>query len=739
MLSACLFAALAPIEPIIRDDYGVAHIKAATQDQAWFLAGYACAQDRLWQLENSRRLTQGRMSEAFGQQFVASDVETLRSNYTPAELDEQFRRLSKRGQDALHHYAMGVNFWILEAMFTGRLPDGYEKNAITPDFWSTRDSMSIAVSLLRRFGNGPSGELRNMAGLEYFRSQPGIKGREFDMVDDALWQDEPSAPTTIAGEDDRQAALAPFYPRPTRAQTEAQVAKLPRLTLVDLLPALRVAQLSEQSKVAEAVGVPFKVGSYAIVVSKQRATTGFPLLLSGPQMGFTNPSIVHEMSIEAPGMSIRGADIPGIPGIIVGTTRDFAWGLTSGVADTDDVVVYKADDPALKLTSITQTVKPKQGLRNIDVVQERSEVGPVLLKAKGYVFVRKSSYWKRETTMLDALMESYSKSEPADIVKAVSAQPMSFNYFYATRSGHIGYVYCGDVPVRAPGVDARFPSPADPRNSWRGILPKSRMPQVRDPKGGLITNWNNKPARWWPNLDSPVWGEIQHVDEIRRSLGAGKIGPDSIRATLRAIAMKDENWHWFGPEAKAAAARELAKRYIRDPGPITPFARSFADWDGIQTAGTAAPIAFPALVDALREEIFVPVIGNFVTPDFFRQAIQPSLIWRALESKTRIDFLRGRTKSDVMDAAMARAVVAFTKKFGDDPKAWSYVPSSIAATEAEPAPYRNRGTYIQLIELGDAIIGRNVAPPGVAETGPHRVDQMPLARDFEFKAMSWRD
>jgi len=53
-----------------------------------------------------------------------------------------------------------------------------------------------------------------------------------------------------------------------------------------------------------------------------------------------------------------------------------------------------------------------------------------------------------------------------------------------------------------------------------------------------------------------------------------------------------------------------------------------------------------------------------------------------------------------------------------------------------PIPYSNRGTYIQVVELlPDGPIGRNVLPPGVAQTGPHSRDQVPLSRAWTFKPM----
>ena len=75
---------------ISRDEYGVPHIQASTVSDAFFQAGYAVAQDRLWQMESSRRLARGRLSEVFGKALVNSDREILSTGYTDEELQQQF-------------------------------------------------------------------------------------------------------------------------------------------------------------------------------------------------------------------------------------------------------------------------------------------------------------------------------------------------------------------------------------------------------------------------------------------------------------------------------------------------------------------------------------------------------------------------------------------------------------------------------------------------------------------------
>jgi penicillin amidase len=512
MLSAlALFAAGQATPAIVRDAYGVPHIRAASLEQAFYYAGYAVAQDRLWQMENSRRLARGRMAEVYGRQFLASDQEILRTGYTDEELQAQYDRLAPRTRLAATAYARGVNAWIAEAKAKG-LPEGYAQLGFAPEPWTVLDSAAVGVALLQRFGRGGAGEIRNMALLGYMQARPNAKGREFDLLDDFAFFDDPASPTTVRPEDDPLARNHPSFPLPDRKTTEQHAALLPKANLFELLPGIRIVSREESARVAERVAAPFKTGSYAIVVAPRRSTSGRAMLLSGPQMGFRSPSVVHEMSIQAPGFAVAGMDVPGVPGIVIGHTRDHAWGLTSGVADTDDIFFYPGEgadgyrygNESRKLQVIRRTLRVK-GEPDQTVEVQRTVDGPVVLRSasSGTLFAKRASYWGAEMRSFDAVLSLPWARDANSIERALRGATMSFNFFYATRKGDIGYLYTGRVPVRAPGLDPRLPTPGGPRYAWRGFIPPKQMPRVRKPRSGLIANWNNKPATWCPNSDTP--------------------------------------------------------------------------------------------------------------------------------------------------------------------------------------------------------------------------------------------
>src|SRR6266567_6126697 len=58
---------------ILRDEYGVPHIFAATGAGAAYGSGYAQAEDRLEEMLRNYRKAEGTMSEVFGKEFVFYD------------------------------------------------------------------------------------------------------------------------------------------------------------------------------------------------------------------------------------------------------------------------------------------------------------------------------------------------------------------------------------------------------------------------------------------------------------------------------------------------------------------------------------------------------------------------------------------------------------------------------------------------------------------------------------------
>ena len=93
----------APVE-VSRDARGVPHIRARSLEDAVFAQGYVTAQDRLWQMDLSRRLARGELSEILGRRTLELEIENRKLGLAEAA-DRAVRELDPQSREALAAYA----------------------------------------------------------------------------------------------------------------------------------------------------------------------------------------------------------------------------------------------------------------------------------------------------------------------------------------------------------------------------------------------------------------------------------------------------------------------------------------------------------------------------------------------------------------------------------------------------------------------------------------------------------
>ena len=122
---------------VMRDQYGVPHIKAENDEDALFALGYIHAQDRFWQMEFQRHIFQGTLSELFGSATIDQDkfLRTL-GFYRSAQLSWQ--ALSPQAKNIIHSYTKGINSFLQSA----NLPLQFKILRYSPKPWLDVDSIA---------------------------------------------------------------------------------------------------------------------------------------------------------------------------------------------------------------------------------------------------------------------------------------------------------------------------------------------------------------------------------------------------------------------------------------------------------------------------------------------------------------------------------------------------------------------------------------------------------------------
>ena len=93
---------------IHRDAYGIPHVRARGEHDAFFGQGFVHAQDRMWQMEYDRRRAYGTWSELVGSGGLEVDRQ-MRRFQIGRGLQADFQALGAGARAMLEAYAQGVN------------------------------------------------------------------------------------------------------------------------------------------------------------------------------------------------------------------------------------------------------------------------------------------------------------------------------------------------------------------------------------------------------------------------------------------------------------------------------------------------------------------------------------------------------------------------------------------------------------------------------------------------------
>jgi len=179
----------APVN-VRRDAHGVPHIEAATQDDLFVAQGYVTAQDRLWQMDASRRNSNGDLAEIMGPALIQHD-KTERVLQIRLTAQRFYANLSADDRRRLDDYARGVNLFIAQSEQSNTLPVEFRLLHYRPQPWTGADSISVGLSMVQTLDTHIATKL-SRARVAAKLSNPAL---ESDLYPVGSWRDRP--PTGI--------------------------------------------------------------------------------------------------------------------------------------------------------------------------------------------------------------------------------------------------------------------------------------------------------------------------------------------------------------------------------------------------------------------------------------------------------------------------------------------------------------------------------------------------------------
>jgi penicillin amidase len=762
---------------IIRDNYGVPHVFADTKEDLAFGAGYAMAQDRLWQADVMRRAATGRLAE-LGLGTIAGDIATRTLWYTEDELlkiyddwepGEGYEHL----KSMVEAYVDGINAYIdraLNNLYT-YMPAEYMAQNLVPylEPFTVADVVALTVLMGWRFGGtgGSEGDL-----YEALLTLQAMNGAAAGAAiwDDLFPLDDAGAPVTI----------------PSESLTAFSTDEISLNVAGNLGPVLEQAQelWATQDELFKSLGVPTKFGSNAVLISPELSVTGNALELGGPQMGYSIPQIVYELGLHGAGINAVGMAMPCAgPFILIGVSEHGAWTSTTGASDVMDVRIltlnpanptqYWHNGAWVNMERRNELVYgPKKQTYQATSVY-RSVYGPVISfdYDTNTAVTLHTPFFKNEIAAEQGWQLFQEATNIDEFEAAVELVIPSHNFYWADTEGNIGYWHAGRFPLKPAGADRRLPLAGDGTQEWVRITTPWEMPRSINPEQGWLTNWNNKPIAGWPYAESDVaWGEGHRVQILMNAIATFAASGDLTTDTLNKInqlgGYADINGMNFAGDLIAALTAYVS---------AAPDPQLYAALGYLGAWATAEPLpvsrvdlvspAWPTdpnpkydhpgltIFNAWFDKIIPEVFGGILSADLMVQLESyPSLLMRVFEGAAlNYDYLGGRDKNQLIVNALQDAIAELKTQYGSSDMATWLTPVRMQSYDAQGAlpggpihPYMNRGTYNQIVEVrAEGLpIGKNVIPPGQSGLvllpgvpSPYVADQVALYASWTYKLM----
>jgi len=602
---------------IARDAAGVPHIRAASEADALFALGYAHAQDRLWQIDFNRRIGEGRVAEIVGAAALDTD-RFLRVLGIHRRAEQVARELDPESRALLAAYSAGINAWLDSHPVLP--PEFLLARAPRPRHWEPADS--IAWTLMMAW---------DLAGANYH---------------DELTRLELAGRFTRPEIDE----ILPPYPGEAPLPV-ADYAALYRSLGIPAQSLSCAARALAQLRLPHPFGLGEGLGSNSWVVDGRHTKSGMPLLANDPHLGLSTPSVWYFARIEAPGIDVSGATLPGVPYVVLGRTRGVAWAFTNTGTDAQDLYLERIDasDPTRYRTpsgsesfaARIETIAVRGGEARTITVRETRH-GPVVSDAvrslqdlsgpgaaPGYVLALRWTALEGPDPTVPAIRAMNRAQDGVAFAQALRRfQVVAQNVSFADTQGHIGFIAAGRVPVRRPDNDLQGLAPApgwDARYDWQGWLPFDRLPQVYDPPEGMIVTANQRitPPGYEPFLTSS-WALPYRANRITELL---ERTPQHDTASFERIQS----------DVQSRAALELLQA-LRAARPATEAGRAalamLLSWDGAMRAESAEPLLFETWMLRLRSRLFDEAFGPLADRYVHHRSLQAFLL-HVLRGETR--------------------------------------------------------------------------------------------------------
>lgn len=542
---------------IKRNQWGVPFIEAKHKEDIFFAIGFVHAQDRLFQMDLTRRLAAGRLAEIIGER--ALELDKFHKGLLIEEANEKtIKRIKPHVKKLIQSYCRGVNAFIKSRT----LPPEFLLLGYKPEEWQLKDILNV-FKRMETILAGSGSELYNLQ-LVQALGQEKAERFIYGVYGAAIINEQEYKRNSQEVGLNNNNAVGSLFQFPYKN------------------PALQQSFLREMNLLENSVG------SNNWVISGIKTASGLPILANDPHLSNMFPSYFYQVYAEAGDFEISGNTLPGVPLIIMGRNKDIGWGLTNIGTDVIDYFFLKIN-PQNKnqyewegewrdFAVIEKRIKVKGKEDHIHRITT-SHLGPVQ-EEDGEIIAR-HSIGQYASGIIDAFYEMNFAENLAGFMAGLKqfSSPAQ-NVVFADRQGNIGYYPTGWIPKRGKGNGELPQRAVKNADTWAGFLPEKEKPYLLNPEKGYIATANNPvlpegslpvfAKSWFPSFRADRIVELIEKKSKITIPDVKTMQTDSLLKSGQFIISKIKDFEFAAEEAKFVHDHLIKWDFKADTG-IAPF------------------------------------------------------------------------------------------------------------------------------------------------------------------------
>ena len=626
------------------DSYGIPHIYADSQREAFTALGYVHAQDRLWQMELLRRVARGGLSEVFGPDLIQTD-----KFFLSLGIDDATRRtlssIDRRDSTFVlaQAYLDGINAFLEK----GPTPIEFVLTGLEKEPFTMRDIYNsigyMAFTFAQAHKTDPLlTEIKNSLGPAY------LEDLEIDV--------DPSTE----------------FIRNYNGNSSLSIEK-------DILSAVHDALAP--------LPVPLLEGSNSWVIAPNKTTSGKVILANDPHIGFAQPSVWYEAHVNAPGYEKYGYYLGGIPFPMLGHNRQLAYGLT--MFENDDVDFYREEQDSRD----TNRYRTPNGWQNYEWVNKRIDVkrqdpveyrykttrhGPVINSVIDQVrsddpISMSWIYTQEENKIMQAL---HGMSMATDFDSFRSHLPdihaPGLNVMYGDAEGNVAWWAVGKLYLMPGGTQTKLVLEGSRGEQEKnGFLEFDENPQAINPPWNYVYSANNQPAEiagvQYPGYYLPENRAKRIVDLLE---ARDKWDAEGVREMILDVT-SSVNPGIVTNLSKWINVRDLDAEEIK-------LLDHLSTWDGTYTVDSYEAVIYHRWVynflrNTFEDEMGTELFGHFMATHLMKRVIAPmsnktkSVWFDNIQTEDIIE-----TQNEVVHDAFKQAMESLKADFGENIEKWTW-------------------------------------------------------------------